>query len=163
MPRKYDVHTFIKRAALTAAAAAALASISFAGPAQADKTHGGPAATVDTDISFFEEVGITHKKVSIVANASCEDYGAGIDLHGKFKLKIVDVTASQHAEREIDVYKKTIKAKRVHICNAVGLFRVSQTKFLPLDHEFVALVYFDAQKNHQEADSETENTQVGIN
>jgi len=156
------VHRFIKRTALTAASAAALASISFAGPAQADKTHGGPAATVDTEISFFEEVGITHKKVTIVANVECASEAPPIDLHGQFKLKIIDATASDNAGREIVVYKKSIKAKRVSICESTGIFRVSQTKFLPLDHGYKAEVYFDAQKNHVEADSNTACTWVGI-
>jgi len=36
--------------------------------------------------------------------------------------------------------------------------------FIPFDHSYFAVVYFDAQKNHQEADSGwSEPTQVGVN
>jgi hypothetical protein len=155
------VNSFLKKVALTAASAAALASVSFAVPAQADKTHGGPAATVDTEISFFEQIGITHKKVTIAATVECSDE-ADIDLHGQFKLRIIDTTASDNAGRTIVVYKKSVKAKRVNICASAGLFRVSQKEFRPGDHQYKAEVYFDAQKNHVEADSNVACTWVGI-
>jgi hypothetical protein len=146
--------SFIKKAALTAASAAALESISFAGPAQADKAD-GPAGTIETRISFLHQIGITNHKITIGADVECDgDVPFGVDLHGKFRFTIVDVSASDTAGHEVDVYKKSIKAKRISICESGAILRVPQSKLKPA-HQYAVYVFFDATKNHEEADSST--------
>lgn len=144
------MHNLIKKAAFVAASAAALASVSFA-PAQAEKAD-GPAGTVDTVITQFQQVGITKKKITIAAQVECDEW-AEIGLHGQFKFKIVDVTASEAKGREVVSYRESIKATRINFCEALGILRAPRKKFKGT-HVYAAFVYFDATKNHEEADSD---------